>query len=938
MLAPPSSHSIGENSQSYFDLRTAGQDSSLGDTVLEKRIHPYIEVIDKISELLANLVQPLQNPVPWDVSPQDESGLQKETERVKRMFGKAPPFLVQRLGVASWRRNRYLEDLREKANSITSMPKRLPKREFQLPIRIPSKFNVGGDNATTQQQSPKKPASSYRAAFSRMSSTSYSMQSSLFSESKPTSTTYSAPETSLASNEKTPEMEEEPQRYLVPKPPISLQPNRPFICPYCLQEISLGDDFTPEQEWESHIYMDIEPYICTEEHCAMDNKTWGLRDDWFKHELHTHRIPSVYFCQSCELEFEKQDSLEQHLYEVHDGGLQPEELAIIASMCQRYSQKPLESQICNICGEIGHRAESLRDHLADHLEQLALTSVQSEDGFEEDFPLSPQLSDSGSERRFRLGLGGLELEELEQWVDEKIEPILQKKGNARSTIPKINISSIPGSAMRSVFNRPNVGKRGDSYTLTSRAKQFLDKQAPTTVLSMNSSQDESMNVAVEETPVVAMGVSDTVRTGLAPQKVEFEGRIQDLKELHNRLSVSGQGCLLIGTGGIGKSALAAEYTYRCESEYSYIFWIQAETPIVCADAYGQIAAKVVLKDTTGTAVQDQDRLIILSRKFLQETSKRWLLVFDNVDRWSDIARYLPAKFSETSGSILITSRRTDLAHTAKWPKASQITLEGLSLDESRRLLLKYTQPGLDTENIRSHSEFKLAGDIAKLAERLPLALSLIAGYILVSRCSLTDFVELWDERRRNVQTQGEIPASSTEEALETAWNLGLREVPPDARDLLNILAFLDPDTIQREMLVDSHEEKILELLHIKEAGRCATPLPSFYLRAEHLQNQTNESTTESKKIDHNRDSRKRRNLVHSSHSASKDLARSQPGLSSTRKSLHPGISIDPKALSFTIANSSPRAFKVGSLSSLPSPCSQPAKIIYYPDGPCPTVH
>jgi hypothetical protein len=832
MLAPPSAQVASATSQSYFDLRTVAEDSSVGDTILEKKIYPYIEIIDQICDLLSNLVEPLQNPVPWDITPRDESGLQKEMDRVKQLFGKAPPFLVQRLGNASWKRNRYLEDLRGKANSITSMPKRLPKREFRLPTNIPLRSNVREDNATSQQQSPKKPDASYQAAFSRKSSTSYSMQSSIFSEVKPTSTVYSAPEISLATNEETSKMDEEPIRYLVPKPPIPLQPNRPFICPYCLQEISFGNDFTPEQEWESHIYMDIEPYICTEELCAMEHKTWGLRDDWFKHELHTHRIPSVYFCQSCELEFKKQDSLEQHLREVHDAGLQPEELAIIASMCRRYSQKPLESQICNICGESGHRTESLRDHLADHLEQLALTSVQSEDGFEEDLPLSPQISDSGSERRFRLGLGGLE--ELELMAEEKIEPILQNNRDAQSYAPKINVSNIPGSAMRSVFNRPKIGTRGDSYTLTSRAKQFLDTQAPRTVLSMNSSQDESMKVAVEETPVVAPGASVTIRTGLAPQKVEFEGRIQDLKELHTRLSVSGQGCLLIGTGGIGKSALAAEYTYRCKSEYSYIFWIQAETPIVCADAYGQIASKVVLKDNTGAEVQDQDRLIMLSRQFLQRTPKRWLLVFDNVDEWSDIARYLPAKFSETSGSILITTRRTDLAQMTKWDKASQIILEGLSLDESRRLLLKYTQPGLDTKDIRSHSEFKLAGDIAKLAERLPLALSLIAGYILVSRCSLTDFVELWDERRRNVQTQGEIPASSTEAALETAWNLGLREVPPDARELLNILAFLDPDTIQSEMLVDSHEEKILELLHVKEAGRYATPLPIFDTRAEHL--------------------------------------------------------------------------------------------------------
>jgi hypothetical protein len=463
----------------------------------------------------------------------------------------------------------------------------------------------------------------------------------------------------------------------------------------------------------------------------------------------------------------------------------------------------------------------LRDHLADHLEQFALTTVKSEDEVEDDPPLSPQFSDSGSEQRFRLGLVGLE--DLELMVEEKVRPILQQKpfskqrsGDATIGTPKIQIER--GFAMASAM-RPTLGKRGDSYTLISRAKEHIDRFSGMTALSKKSSQVDSMNVIVDQASDAAQS-SRITRTGVAPRKAEFEGRIQDLKELHTKLSVPGHICFLSGTGGIGKSALAAEYTYRFEAEYSYIFWVQAETPIVCADTYCEIAAKVVLKDEA--ASEDQEKLIMLSREFLQIAAKRWLLIFDNVDEWLDLKNFLPKNFSETSDSILITTQRVDLIQMSKWPKVSQITLDGLSLDESRRLLLKYTQPGLDPTDIRSHAEFKLAGDIAKLAERLPLALSLIAGYILVSGCSLTDFVELWNERRRNMQRMGAIPSSSIDAALETAWDLGLREVPVDARDLLNILAFLDSDNIQREMLVDDHEGPMLEMLRPGEAGRCVT--------------------------------------------------------------------------------------------------------------------
>ena len=79
------------------------------------------------------------------------------------------------------------------------------------------------------------------------------------------------------------------------------------------------------------------------------------------------------------------------------------------------------------------------------------------------------------------------------------------------------------------------------------------------------------------------------------------------------------------------------------------------------------------------------------------------------------------------------------------------------------------------------------------------------------------------KRRTNMQRMGVISSSTTDAALETAWDLGLREVPVDAQDLLSILAFLDSDNIQREMLVDDHEKPILEMLRPVEAGRLSNP-------------------------------------------------------------------------------------------------------------------
>lgn len=61
--------------------------------------------------------------------------------------------------------------------------------------------------------------------------------------------------------------------------------------------------------------------------------------------------------------------------------------------------------------------------------------------------------------------------------------------------------------------------------------------------------------------------------------------------------------------------------------------------------------------------------------------------------------------------------------------------------------------------------------------------------------------------------------TKTDKATEIVWDIGLREVTIDARELLNILAFLDSDTIQKDLLVGEHSETALEILHSSEVFR-----------------------------------------------------------------------------------------------------------------------
>ena len=83
--------------------------------------------------------------------------------------------------------------------------------------------------------------------------------------------------------------------------------------------------------------------------------------------------------------------------------------------------------------------------------------------------------------------------------------------------------------------------------------------------------------------------------------------------------------------------------------------------MVCADAFSQIAVSTWPQEGDPLPSTDEQRLISLSQEFLEQTTDRWLLVFDNVDEKLDLRRFLPLSMASTNGSVLITTNRPSIA-------------------------------------------------------------------------------------------------------------------------------------------------------------------------------------------------------------------------------------------------------------------------------------
>src|SRR2546430_1819686 len=113
------------------------------------------------------------------------------------------------------------------------------------------------------------------------------------------------------------------------------------------------------------------------------------------------------------------------------------------------------------------------------------------------------------------------------------------------------------------------------------------------------------------------------------------------------------------------------------------------------------------------ASEDQDPLsLTLSiREALGRWDRRWLLIFDNVEAWDDIARYIPRNLPSTKGSVLITTRKQDLieADTQALQRVlHRLKLEPLTSEESGQFLLCSIYPKLDPGEVTSNPDYELA--------------------------------------------------------------------------------------------------------------------------------------------------------------------------------------------------------------------------------------
>lgn len=285
-----------------------------------------------------------------------------------------------------------------------------------------------------------------------------------------------------------------------------------------------------------------------------------------------------------------------------------------------------------------------------------------------------------------------------------------------------------------------------------------------------------------------------------PRNPYFTGREAILAQIAQELRTSHPPVVplpfaLSGLGGIGKTQIALEYAYRFYQQYQAVLWIEASSPDRWIASYIALAAVLDLPEKD---LQEHDEVVLAVKRWLQSQS-RWLLILDDIEDLSLMREFLP---SLRKGHILLTTRSQAMGGLAH-------ALEIEALEEQQSLLFFLRRASLLPSGAvlekAETTNLSYARTICEELGWLPLALDQAGAYIEETQCGLLQYLQLYQAHRAMLlQRRGGLAADHPD-PVSTTWSLSFEKIEqrsPAAADLLRVCAFLHPEAIPEELLLE----------------------------------------------------------------------------------------------------------------------------------------
>lgn len=284
--------------------------------------------------------------------------------------------------------------------------------------------------------------------------------------------------------------------------------------------------------------------------------------------------------------------------------------------------------------------------------------------------------------------------------------------------------------------------------------------------------------------------------GLNPR---FYGREAELVKLHEVLDPQDKSAglkimAIHGLGGVGKTQLALNYANMSLESFDVILWVSTETQIKMTQAFSSFAKNIGLNLSKNDELDDDVLAAQKVKDWFNALKVNFLIVFDNVESIDILLQMWP---SNSKGSILITTRSSSVA----WKRAANVIhLQSFEREQGVRTLTTLTGISLVNDQEREAAEA-----IVDQLGGLPLAIVQISDFIRDRQYSFSEFLPLYRSSAKRIIAKGEA-LSEYNYTIGTVWELSLHKLSEDARTLQQLLSFLEPDSVEEELLIRNESE------------------------------------------------------------------------------------------------------------------------------------
>ncbi|KAF2755485.1 hypothetical protein EJ05DRAFT_502944 [Pseudovirgaria hyperparasitica] len=280
------------------------------------------------------------------------------------------------------------------------------------------------------------------------------------------------------------------------------------------------------------------------------------------------------------------------------------------------------------------------------------------------------------------------------------------------------------------------------------------------------------------------------------RNLKFYGREAELDEIKTVLDPTPQSddlkvLSICGLGGVGKTQLALQYANTMMESYDAVAWIPADTQAILVRALAMFAAKLgLMKDGSEDDLQAVQKV----RDWLSTAGRRVLLVFDNLEDVQILSQVWPWA---GNGSFIITTRSPAVASGR-----ARCVLHLKSFETSTAVKVLNELTGIQA---LEESEKQAAIEICQSIGGLPLAIVHMSSFIQDRGSTYEEFLDLFKKHAERILASSQTQVDY-DHTLYTVWDSSMQSLSTNAKTLLSLLSFFDPNAIPERFLTNPQNQ------------------------------------------------------------------------------------------------------------------------------------